>query len=208
MTWDAVTFMLRYWNVIARYQTTLDHYNDVIMNSMASQITTLMIIYSTFYSGADQLKHQSSASLAFGWGIHQWPMNSPHKGPISQKMFPFDDVIMPQKSVNCMRHVYCAFGYIWYLHLILFCIRSQSPHESNENITLSRSNMASWWGNHGCFTIQYLAGLLWWQIRMFSSTCDWKICMPQWMVLKTPLKVRIPYMNGTRSWSSLYLQVV
>ena len=42
-------------------------------------------------------------------------------------MFPFDDVIMPQESVNCMRHVYCAFGYIWYLHLILFCIRSQSP---------------------------------------------------------------------------------
>ena len=41
------------------------HYNDVIMNTMASQITSLTIIYSSVYSGADQRKHQSSASLAF-----------------------------------------------------------------------------------------------------------------------------------------------
>ena len=45
-----------------------------------------------FIQGADQRKHQSSASLAFVWGIHRWPVNSPHKGPV--KMFPFDDVIM------------------------------------------------------------------------------------------------------------------
>ena len=41
------------------------HYNDVIMGTMASPITSLTIVYSTFYSGADQRKHQSSASLAF-----------------------------------------------------------------------------------------------------------------------------------------------
>ena len=46
------------------------------------------------YSGADQRKHQSSASLAFVRGIHRWPVNSPHKGPVTRKMFPFDDVIM------------------------------------------------------------------------------------------------------------------
>ena len=40
------------------------HYNDVIMSAMASQITSLTIVYSTFYSGADKRKHQSSASLA------------------------------------------------------------------------------------------------------------------------------------------------
>ena len=45
-------------------------------------------------SGADQRKHQSSASLAFVWGIHRWPMNSQHKGPVTRKMFPLDDVIM------------------------------------------------------------------------------------------------------------------
>ena len=49
------------------------HYNDVLTNEMASQITSLAIVYSTIYSGADQRKHQNSAS---------W------------KIFPFDDVIM------------------------------------------------------------------------------------------------------------------
>ena len=43
-------------------------YNDVIMSTIASQITSLTIVYSTVYSGADQRKHQSSASLAFVQG--------------------------------------------------------------------------------------------------------------------------------------------
>ena len=47
------------------------HYNDVIMGAMASQITSLTIVFSTVYSGADQRKHQSSASLAFVRGIHR-----------------------------------------------------------------------------------------------------------------------------------------
>ena len=48
--------------------STLYHYGDIIMGTMASQITSLAIVYSTVYSGADQRKHQSSASLAFVWG--------------------------------------------------------------------------------------------------------------------------------------------
>ena len=64
------------------------------MSAMASQITSLTIVYSTVYSGADQRKHQRSASLAFVRGIHRSPVNSPHKGPVTRKMFPFDDVIM------------------------------------------------------------------------------------------------------------------
>ena len=67
---------------------------DVIISAMASQITNLTIVFSTVYSGADQRKYQSSASLASVRGIHRWPMNSPHKGPVTRKMFPFDDVIM------------------------------------------------------------------------------------------------------------------
>ena len=69
-------------------------YNDVIMGAAASQITSLTTVYSTVYSYVDQRKHQSSASLAFVQGIHRSPVNSPHKGPVTQKMFPFDDVIM------------------------------------------------------------------------------------------------------------------
>ena len=70
------------------------HYTDVIMSAMASQITGVSIAYSNVCSGADQRKHQSSASLAFVREIHRWPVNSPHKEPITQKMFPFDDVII------------------------------------------------------------------------------------------------------------------
>ena len=70
------------------------HYCDVVMGVIASQITSLAIVYSTVYSDVDQRKHQSSASLAFVRGIHRWPVNSPHKWPVTRKMFPFDDVIM------------------------------------------------------------------------------------------------------------------
>ena len=64
------------------------------MGTIASQITSFTIVYSTFYSDADQRKHQSSASLAFVWGSHRRRVNSPHKWPATRKMFPFDDVIM------------------------------------------------------------------------------------------------------------------
>ena len=70
------------------------HYSDVIMGAMASQITSLTIVYSSIYSGADQRKHQSSASVAFVRGIHRWPVNSLHKRPVTRKIFPFYDVIM------------------------------------------------------------------------------------------------------------------
>ena len=70
------------------------HYSDVIMGAIGSQITSLTIVYSTVYSHAGQRKHQSSASLAFVRGIHRGPVHSPHKWPVTRKMFPFDDVIM------------------------------------------------------------------------------------------------------------------
>ena len=69
------------------------------MGAMAFQITSLVIVYSAVYSGADQRKHQSSASLAFVWGILTG--ESPHKMPVTRKMFPFDDVIMLSSKVFC-----------------------------------------------------------------------------------------------------------
>ena len=76
------------------------HYDDVRMVVIASQITSLKIVYSIVYSDADQRKHQSSASLAFVRGIHRGPVNSPHKWPVTRKLFPFDDVIMWLYWVN------------------------------------------------------------------------------------------------------------
>ena len=75
------------------------HYSDVIMGAMASQITSLTIVYSTVYSGADQRKHRSSALMAFVRGIHRWPVNSPHKWPVTQEMIPFDDVIILSATI-------------------------------------------------------------------------------------------------------------
>ena len=73
---------------------TARHHGDVTIGAIASQITSLASVYSAVKLGADQRKHQSSASLAFVRGIHRRPVNSPHKGPETRKMFPFDDVIM------------------------------------------------------------------------------------------------------------------
>ena len=70
------------------------------MSPLASQITRISIIYSTVCSDGDQRKHQSSASLAFVRGIHRWPVNSPHKCPVTRKMFPFDDVIVVSAPVT------------------------------------------------------------------------------------------------------------
>ena len=71
------------------------------MSVMVSQITSLMIGYSTVCSGADEIKHQRSTPLAFVRGIHQWPVNYPHKGPVTRKMFPFDDfIISPELSLQ------------------------------------------------------------------------------------------------------------
>ena len=64
------------------------------MTMLASQITSLMVVYSIVYLGVNQRKHQSSASLAFVREIHRGPVNFPHKWPVTRKMFPLDDVIM------------------------------------------------------------------------------------------------------------------
>ena len=75
------------------------HYSDVIMSTMESSITSLTIVYSTVYPGANQRKHQSSTSLAFVRGIHPWAVIFPHKGAVTRKMLPFDDVIMRIRAV-------------------------------------------------------------------------------------------------------------
>ena len=55
-------------------------------------------VYSTVCSGEDQRKHQSSASLVFVRGIRRWPLNSPHKGSVTPKMFPSVDVVREKSN--------------------------------------------------------------------------------------------------------------
>ena len=65
----------------------LIHYIYVIMTTMASQITSLTVVYLTVYSDADQRKHQSSASLAFVWEIHRDGWIPRTKGQLREKCF-------------------------------------------------------------------------------------------------------------------------
>ena len=86
------------------------HYNDVTVGAIASQITSLTIVYSIVYSDADQRKHQSSASMALLYGNHRGPVNSPHKWPVKRKVFPFDDVIMETYVLyDATILLYCIF---------------------------------------------------------------------------------------------------
>ena len=104
------------------------------MGAIGIQITSFTIVYSIVYSDADQRKHQSSASLAFVWGIHRGPVNSPHKWPVMRKMFPFDDVIMSLWKVtwvSCVPYLYKLESLNW--SSLSFCYwqmykESQLPH--------------------------------------------------------------------------------
>ena len=78
------------------------HYSDVLMSVMASQITGVSIVCSTVYSGADQTSKLRVTGLC-------------HKGPVTRKTLPFDDVIMFHLfilsfsfSVPCFKGSYLA----------------------------------------------------------------------------------------------------
>ena len=101
------------WNNAKEYDS------DVIMSTIASLITSLTIVYSTVYSDADQRKHQSPAPLAFVRGIHRRPVNSPHKWPVTRKMFPFDDAIM--------------YGWIYHLNPQMRVIHTCSQLQKKQN---------------------------------------------------------------------------
>ena len=98
------------------------------MSAMVSKIISLTIVSSTVYSSLFkfyQRKHQSSASLAFVRGIHRWPVNSLHKGPVTWKMFPFDDVIMNyKKSINRGDSIIIFASICLCLFLFISCVNS------------------------------------------------------------------------------------
>ena len=95
---DALT-----WCMVCTMKALLSHYIDVIMTTMASQITSLTVVYSIVYSGADQRKHQRSASLAFVRGNSPGTVNSPYKWPVTRKMFPFYDVITTEYFLGLVK---------------------------------------------------------------------------------------------------------
>ena len=79
------------------------------MRAMTSQITDVSVVFSTVCSGSDQRKYQSSTSLVFVRGIHRWPVDPPHKGPITQKKFPFGDIIIITRVSEVIMFSPCVF---------------------------------------------------------------------------------------------------
>ena len=118
------------------------HFNDVIMSAMASQITSVSSVCSAVCSDANHRKHQSSASLAFVRGIDRWPVNSPHKGPVTWKTFPFGDVIMQSVPLCTSQSVLVyAKSYTTHCKPVLFhaefseyeiCSNNHQIHRSSE----------------------------------------------------------------------------
>ena len=105
-------------NLVVCFKFGLTHYVDVIMTTVASPITSLAVVYATVYSGAHEQKPKTSELRVTGLcaGNSPGPVNSPHKWPVTRKMFPFDDVIMRkftmymvENTLSCnMRYVFTA----------------------------------------------------------------------------------------------------
>ena len=122
--WSHKHFWLSRWflNHSLRHRVNVSHemhYTDVIMSAMASEITSLMIVYSTVYSGSDKRKHQSSASVAFVGG------NSPATGKFFAQRasyvenVPFDDVIM-ELNADRNENKYFRIPYMYRMTAIVF----------------------------------------------------------------------------------------
>ena len=127
------------------------------MSVIASQITSLMIVFSTVYLDTDQRKHQSSASLAFVRGIHRRAVNSLHKWPVTWKMSPFDDVIII--SAVCM-----------FTSLITWCAEMQLMgkyyrQENDSHLSLNPWNQLIW------FNKSRRNQVLYYSTSQFSNEC-------------------------------------
>ena len=161
----------------------LGHHNDVIMSAMPSQITGVWIVCWTICSRAEYRKHQSCASLAYTWGIHRWPVYSPHKRPVTREMFLFDDVIMVRKcylihnsdntwSVNPFVAVYMHWTslinlhdkhilhklYMWTRKKLMIDIEYHIQYETNITVIMGVNWVISF--HETCTTLGYCL-LLW-----------------------------------------------
>ena len=132
------------------------------MGAIASQITSLTIVYSTVYSDADLRKHQSSASQTFVRGIHRGPVISPRKWPVMRKMFPFDDVI-----IHCSATCKGACDSIWSTKKYSPRTPFNSPIYLTRNwIFIHRYTQPVFPHEHGVWNILYIGSAVFVFIKM------------------------------------------
>ena len=109
------------WHFLIAVNPCWHHYSDVIMSVTASQITSVSVVCSTVCSGADQRKDQNSTSLAFVRGIHRWPVNSPHKGPVIRKIF-----FIWWRHHDYILDTFCLTYCLW-IDVSIFCQFTDTP---------------------------------------------------------------------------------
>ena len=123
------------------------HYSDIIMSMMVSQITGVCLSTQPLVQ-AQIKKHQSSTSLAFMMGINWWPVNSPQKGPVTRKMFSFDDAIMVSllpALASCWTNCQIATDLRWYPSMLIWCHGNGSSYHFLPILT--------WWKPRYCSTV-------------------------------------------------------
>ena len=119
------------------------HCSEIINSTLASQITSVFIVCSTVCLGIDQRKHQSSVSLVFVRRIHRASVNSPHKRPVTRKMFPDDDVIMVMEQI--LTYLVCNYPYslICALILVIWC-------DVSVEMSVIQTAWNKWWYKFTC----------------------------------------------------------
>ena len=93
---------------------SMKHYRDVIMSAIASQTTGFSVVSSTVYS------KKTSTFRVTGLCEGNPPVvHSPHKGPVTRKMFSFDDVIMLTKDTLSFEQLHLKMSFAkWRLFLL------------------------------------------------------------------------------------------
>ena len=171
------------------------HYIDVIMTTMASQITSLMVVYATVYSDADQRKHQSSTSLAFVWGIHRDRWIPRTKRQLRGKCFH----LMTSSCGNLQpfllygirkSRIYEAVW--WILWINGWTIPQAAPQTHVRDVCVIRSDMEILSCDLVLFWEFTQEGLSW-----ISETCQggllqYKICLRNWSLTQASINLVYP----------------
>ena len=154
-----------------------NHYSDVMMAAVASQITSFTIVYSTVYSGADKKKpiKLNSTSLVFVRGIHGSPVNSRTNGQSC-----WENVSI------WLRHHECAHGGYSYI---------QTYHKWLKFRYHIILRVSVFMKTHFCPTYSYLS----WATLLFYPSSSFRTCsiIELWMILWNifnNLSLILPYM--------------
>ena len=126
-----------------------------------------------------QIKENIKA-LAFVREIHRKPVNSPHKRPVTRKMFPFDDVMMVTPGIK--KYIPTNGNLIFMAYLIAPLVTLQFPliqFMTSE----SKSSRMSNYGIHQTYFMNYTSLFLnYFRTRYiyFASYCQWRLILPVW----------------------------